>query len=79
MLAYENTFADDGTTMLLSPDSDFFSFFAFFHVCMFRSKILFPDLRRCPWGGFRHGESEFEIQNDGREAPEERKEEKPDF
>jgi membrane protease subunit HflC len=27
MLAYENTFADDGTTMLLSPDSDFFSFF----------------------------------------------------
>ena len=27
MLAYENTFVDDGTTMLLSPDSDFFSFF----------------------------------------------------
>ena len=27
MLAYENTFSDDGTTMLLSPDSDFFSFF----------------------------------------------------
>jgi membrane protease subunit HflC len=27
MLAYENTFTDDGTTMLLSPDSDFFSFF----------------------------------------------------
>ena len=27
MLAYENTFSDDGTTMLLSPDSDFFSYF----------------------------------------------------
>ena len=27
MLAYENTFTDEGTTMLLSPDSDFFSFF----------------------------------------------------
>ena len=27
MLAYENTFSNDGTTMLLSPDSDFFSFF----------------------------------------------------
>ena len=27
MLAYQNTFVDDGTTMLLSPDSDFFSFF----------------------------------------------------
>jgi membrane protease subunit HflC len=27
MLAYENTFSDEGTTMLLSPDSDFFSFF----------------------------------------------------
>ena len=27
MLAYEKTFVDDGTTMLLSPDSDFFSFF----------------------------------------------------
>jgi len=27
MLAYETTFSDDGTTMLLSPDSDFFSFF----------------------------------------------------
>ena len=27
MLAYENTFTDDGTTMLLSPDSDFFTFF----------------------------------------------------
>ena len=27
MLAYEYTFVDDGTTMLLSPDSDFFSFF----------------------------------------------------
>jgi membrane protease subunit HflC len=28
MLAYENTFSDEGTTMLLSPDSDFFSFFS---------------------------------------------------
>ena len=27
MLAYENTFSDEGTTMLLSPDSDFFSYF----------------------------------------------------
>ena len=27
MLAYENTFSNDGTTMLLSPDSDFFSYF----------------------------------------------------
>ena len=27
MLAYENTFSDDSTTMLLSPDSDFFSYF----------------------------------------------------
>ena len=27
MLAYENTFSDDCTTMLLSPDSDFFSYF----------------------------------------------------
>jgi modulator of FtsH protease HflC len=28
MLAYENTFSDESTTMLLSPDSDFFSFFS---------------------------------------------------
>ena len=27
MLAYENTFSNEGTTMLLSPDSDFFSYF----------------------------------------------------
>ena len=28
------------------------------------SKTRFPDLRRCPWGGFRHGESESEVQNE---------------
>ena len=27
MLAYENTFSDQNTTMILSPDSDFFSYF----------------------------------------------------
>ena len=27
MLAYENMFSDENTTMILSPDSDFFSYF----------------------------------------------------
>ena len=43
---------------------------------MFRSKTWFPDLWRYPCGGFRHGESEFEVQNDGREAPEGKKRKK---
>ena len=37
---------------------------------VFQVKFRFPALRRCPRGEFRHGESEFEVQNDEKRAPE---------
>ena len=40
-------------------------------VSTFQNKVLFrfPAMRRCPRGGFRDVESEFEVQNGLQEAP----------
>ncbi len=54
-------------------------FLTFFHFWIFRSNFRFPDLRRCPGGGFRCVEFDFEVENQGKQAPEVKKEEKPNF